>query len=169
MYFSLGSSIKAVLIDNKKKTEILQALYRLPYKVLWKYENTTHSGISRNLLTRTWFPQQAVLNHKNVRVFVTQGGLQSLEEGIHYRVPMVGMSFFGDQHFNVDRMVKIGIAKSVDYNTFTSNELEKAIIEVATNKRYYIESLFIFLIIERYFGRKKFWTRFFFNIFLLQL
>lgn len=103
--------------------------------MLWKYENTTHPEISRNILTRKWFPQQAVLNHKNVKVFVTQGGMQSLEEGIHYRVPMVGMSFFGDQHFNVDRMDKLGIAKSVDYNTFTSHELKEAITEVATNKR----------------------------------
>lgn len=135
VYFSLGSSLKTILIDDKTKSEILQALYRLPYKVLWKYENKTHPEMSKNVLTREWFPQQAVLNHKNVKVFVTQGGMQSLEESIHYRVPMVGMPFFGDQEFNVDRMVKVGIAKSIDCNTFTSEELEKTIIEVAGNIR----------------------------------
>lgn len=120
------------------KSEILQALYRLPYKVLFKYENSSHPELSKNVLAREWFPQQAVLRHKNVRVFVTQAGMQSLEEGIYYRVPMVGMPFFGDQLVNVDRMVNLGIAKSINCNTFTSEELRKAIREVATNKRYII-------------------------------
>lgn len=135
MYLSFGSSVKCELLDKDKIQQITQAVSHLPYKVLWKYENETLPGKPENVLTRKWFPQQAVLAHQNVKMFVTQGGLQSVEEAILNRVPMVGISMTGDQHFNIHRLVKLGVAESVDFDTFTAEELEISIEKVMHNSR----------------------------------
>lgn len=109
---------------------------QLPYKTLWKFESKNDVNTPDNVLVQNWFPQQDVLNHKNVRVFVTQGGLQSVEEAMHYRVPMVVIPMIADQHQNAKRIQELGIGISLDVETFTSEDLREAIVEVMQNPRY---------------------------------
>lgn len=135
VYFSLGSSVKTSLTDHSKLLLIAEVLSELPYKVLWKFENESLFQSSNNLLIKKWFPQQDVLNHKNIKVFVTQGGLQSVEEAIHYKVPMVGIPFNGDQFFNVESVVSLGIGRSLDFNSLSKLSLRETILEVAGNTR----------------------------------
>ncbi|KAG5858258.1 UDP-glucuronosyltransferase 2A3, partial [Gonioctena quinquepunctata] len=73
--------------------------------------------------------------HPNVKVFVTQGGLQSIEEAISNGVPMVGLPFFADQPVNVRILAEKGLAIEVDHHTMTKEDLKGAILEVATNIR----------------------------------
>lgn len=76
-----------------------------------------------------------IVAHRNIKAFVTQGGLQSMEEAITSKVPLIGMPFFGDQPMNVLKMVQLGIARSVDTETVTKQTLKEAIIEVAQNPK----------------------------------
>ena len=48
-----------------------------------------------------------------------QGGLQSMQEAVHYGVPLLALPFFGDQHFNARKMLdsKIGLVLHVDTMT----------------------------------------------------
>lgn len=135
VYFSLGSSIKTSLTDHNKLLLIADVLSELPYKVLWKLENESLFQPSKNLLIRKWFPQQDVLNHENLKLFVTQAGMQSVEEAIHYKVPMVAIPFNGDQLINAERIVSLGIAKSLDFNNLSQEALKQTIQEVAENDR----------------------------------
>lgn len=73
--------------------------------------------------------------HPNVKVFVTQGGLQSIEEAISREVPMVGIPFIGDQPVNVEMLVEKGLAVKVKRSEITKNSLKKAILEVAEQKK----------------------------------
>lgn len=107
----------------------------LPYNVLWKWEDDHFPDKPKNVVTRKWLPQQDILGHRNVKVFITQGGLQSLEESITNCVPMVGMPVFADQPLNVYKMVQLGIGRSVDHMTMTKEELKEAIRDVAENKK----------------------------------
>jgi glucuronosyltransferase len=104
--------------------------------VLWKWDVDHLPEPSGNVMARKWLPQQDVLSHKNVKAFVTQGGLQSVEEAIIHGVPIVGMPFFLDQPINVMHMVKMGVAQSIDHAIMTKNELKEVIIEVASNETY---------------------------------
>lgn len=70
-----------------------------------------------------------------MKVFVTQGGLQSSEEAIFNGVPLVVMPFFGDQRANAKSMVDLGIALEVDSSFLTKEELKKAIEDVAGNDK----------------------------------
>lgn len=58
-----------------------------------------------------------------------------MEEAISNEVPLVGMPFFGDQPLNVLKMVNLGIAKGIDIEKFTKDDLKEALIEVAENPK----------------------------------
>ncbi|GLV31320.1 UDP-glycosyltransferase family 49 member B2 [Carabus blaptoides fortunei] len=136
VYFSLGSNIKSSLLSKKLKQEICNTFNELPYRVLWKFEQSNFTKLSNNVKIAKWLPQQDILSHPNIKVFITQGGLQSLEEAIRKRVPLVGMPFYIDQPKNMDRMEKLGIGKVIDKATLTKKSFKKIIIEVAENSKY---------------------------------
>lgn len=70
-----------------------------------------------------------------MKAFVTQGGLQSLEEAIRSAVPMIGIPFGADQQFNVQRIVSLGIGKEVRFDELTVESLVNSIKEVASLTR----------------------------------
>lgn len=76
------------------------------------------------------------LGHPNIKVFVTQGGLQSIEEAISKGVPMVSLPFMGDQPRNGLKLQQWKIGVAIDPYKMDEEELRNAIIEVATNHRY---------------------------------
>nr|XP_023024873.1 UDP-glucuronosyltransferase 2B7-like [Leptinotarsa decemlineata] len=136
IYLSLGTNIISANMSTRIRDVIIQALSELPYKVLWKWETDYLPGQPDNVMTKKWIPQQDVLGHPNVRAFITQGGLQSIEEAIRNEVPMVGLPFMSDQPNNVKKLEDFGIAIGVDHKTMTKNQLKTAILKVAENKRY---------------------------------
>lgn len=71
-----------------------------------------------------------------MKVFITQGGFQSIEEAIYTQVPVVVMPKIADQFFNAKRAVNKGMGLSVDFATLTKNGFKTAILEVATNTRW---------------------------------
>ena len=50
-----------------------------------------------------WLPQNDLLAHPNLRVFVTHGGLLSLQEAIYHKTPLVGVPLVNDQKPNLVR------------------------------------------------------------------
>ncbi|XP_063913105.1 UDP-glycosyltransferase UGT5-like [Zophobas morio] len=137
IYFSLGSNVQSVNLNETLRNIIVEALSELPYKVLWKWESDYLPGRPKNVVTRKWFPQQDLLAHQNIRAFFTQGGLQSIEEAVSRGVPLIGMPFMGDQPPNVQKIVDAGIGLGVDPVSVTKEELKQCIIEVAENNKYH--------------------------------
>lgn len=70
-----------------------------------------------------------------MKVFITQGGLQSAEEAIVKGVPVVGIPFIADQPRNVAAMIKQGLGLRVEFESLTKDVLKEAIMEVAGNKK----------------------------------
>lgn len=89
-----------------------------------------------------WFPQQAVLAHPNVKLFITQGGLQSAEEATVYKVPLLVIPFIFDQDYNAKRIAKLGIGRILDFKDLNTNNLKSSILEVLTNPRLALEYYF---------------------------
>lgn len=75
------------------------------------------------------------LGHPNIKLFITQGGLQSSEEAIYNHIPMIGMPFVGDQQLNVRNMVAKGFALSLDFNTIDKATCKETILEIMNNPR----------------------------------
>ncbi|CAG9854773.1 unnamed protein product [Phyllotreta striolata] len=136
VYFSLGSNVKSTYLSVEVRQEIIKALGELPYNVLWKWETDHLPDRPPNVLTRKWLPQQDILGHPNIKAFVTQGGLQSIEEAITNEVPLVGIPFITDQPSNIKRIVELGMGQMVEQQTLTKEKLKKAILEVAGDPEY---------------------------------
>lgn len=64
-----------------------------------------------------------ILGHPNVKLFITQGGLQSIEEAIAYKVPILGIPLFADQFHNVKRIRHLGIGMELNFETITKEVL----------------------------------------------
>uniref|UniRef100_A0A1Y1L5Z1 UDP-glucuronosyltransferase n=1 Tax=Photinus pyralis TaxID=7054 RepID=A0A1Y1L5Z1_PHOPY len=135
IYFSLGSNVKSEFLKPQTIDMMLEVFGELPYLVLWKFEEDLPNKPSNVIISR-WLPQREVLAHPNIKLFITQGGLQSMDEAIHARVPMLGIPIFFDQPFNVKKMVNRGFGLELDHRTLEKSVFKETILEVIQNPRY---------------------------------
>lgn len=100
IYFSLGSNLRSMDLDDFKIIEILTAFKKIPnYTFLWKFEtNMMPMDLPSNVHIRPWFLQNDLLGNENTRLFITHGGLLSTQEATWHGVPMLGTPVFADQH-----------------------------------------------------------------------
>ncbi|KAF6203897.1 hypothetical protein GE061_002234 [Apolygus lucorum] len=138
VYFSLGSAVDMNIVTRGTRMDgFLKAFLSLKYRVILKWMGDNMPDVSDpRILIRLWFPQLGILAHKNTRVFVTHGGLQSVMETVNYGVPVVAIPIFGDQFKNVKIVVSRGIGVELDKRNLTENSLRWAIEEVANNAKY---------------------------------
>ncbi|XP_053958144.1 UDP-glucosyltransferase 2-like [Anastrepha ludens] len=123
IYFSLGSYMKSTEMPQEKINLILKAFSQLKQNVLWKFENSSIGHLPSNVKIQSWLPQNDILAHPNVKVFITHGGIFGTQEGIHWGVPMLCIPFFGDQHRNSMRSVQGGYARWLHFGQMTSEDL----------------------------------------------
>ncbi|CAH0678011.1 unnamed protein product [Spodoptera exigua] len=135
VYFSMGSNLKSKDMPEELKKSLLKMFGTLKQTVLWKFEEKMEN-LPANVHILDWAPQQAILSHPNLAVFVTHGGLLSTTESVHFGIPIIGIPVFADQFLNVIKAVNKGFAQRVDLSYTMADKLKEAIIEVTSNKRY---------------------------------
>ena len=89
VYVSFGSVISASLMPDEKRQHFLNAFKKLKQKVLWKWETEHMDGLPANVMLSKWLPQQEVLAHPNVKLFITHGGQSSFQETLCHKKPVV--------------------------------------------------------------------------------
>ncbi|EDV42998.1 uncharacterized protein Dana_GF18261 [Drosophila ananassae] len=136
IYFSLGSNIKSKTLSQERLKVILQAFSSLPQRVLWKFDEENLPEMPSNVFISKWFPQQDILAHPKVRLFVTHGGLLSTIESIHYGTPMLGLPFFFDQFRNIEYVIRQGLGLALNFNEMTAEELNSTIHRLLTEKAF---------------------------------
>ncbi|XP_047110697.1 UDP-glycosyltransferase UGT5-like isoform X1 [Schistocerca piceifrons] len=136
IYFSLGSNVRSSTMPEHKRRAFIEAFAQLPQRVLWKWEVDSLPGQPENVMIAKWLPQQDVLAHPNIRLFITQGGLQSMNEASYFAVPLIGIPFMGDQQHNVAKMVQAGIGYRLLFRDVTTDSVLKAIHTVLGNESY---------------------------------
>nr|AAK82354.1 ecdysteroid UDP-glycosyltransferase [Epinotia aporema granulovirus] len=143
VYVSFGSSIDAMEMDSGLIGEFVRAFARVPYMVLWKISNNVRDlyNVSSNVIIREWFPQRDILNHANVKLFITQGGVQSTDEAIDSCVPLLGIPMVGDQFYNTGRYVSLKIGQKIDVLRLEQEELALKIMDMVQNHSYYKNNL----------------------------
>ncbi|XP_050298914.1 UDP-glycosyltransferase UGT5-like isoform X2 [Anthonomus grandis grandis] len=137
IYFSLGSELKSESLPKAKIEMLLNVFKSLKQTVLWKFEAELEDKPD-NVMIRKWMPQNDVLAHPNLKLFITHGGLLSLTESIYHGVPVLAIPFVGDQVMNADHIVQTGIGLKVDFQDENVSEemLKKLIREVLDNPKY---------------------------------
>lgn len=136
VYFSLGTNIKSKFLPEDRQNIIKKTFGNLPYQVLWKFENDKLEGCPENVKISKWLPQQDLLRHPNIKLFITQAGLQSTQEALINGVPLIALPFMGDQLFNAKSIDIIGVGKRLNIHTITEEDFHSSILEVIKNPTY---------------------------------
>uniref|UniRef100_A0A182MLU6 Uncharacterized protein n=1 Tax=Anopheles culicifacies TaxID=139723 RepID=A0A182MLU6_9DIPT len=111
---SFGSVLKAATLPVTKRTAMIEAFKHFKQRVVWKWEEQMENQPS-HVFTQKWLPQKDVLCHKNVRLFVSHGGLLGVSEAVHCGVPVVAMPIYGDQFLNAAALVNRGVGVRMAY------------------------------------------------------
>ncbi|XP_025160044.1 2-hydroxyacylsphingosine 1-beta-galactosyltransferase isoform X2 [Harpegnathos saltator] len=108
IYVSLGTTASWSNLSKELLGKFVEVFSKLPYKIVWKYDSDEWSSRKLdNVFISKWFPQQGVLAHPNIKLFIYQGGLQSTEEAVHYAVPLLGFPIIYDQHSRLQRLASL--------------------------------------------------------------
>lgn len=105
---------------------------------MWKFENDGDSlgDIPANVMIRKWMPQNDILAHPNVILFIGHGGMFGTMEALYHGVPLLSIPFFGDQFRNAIRIEASGHGKFIQHRDITTKTLSKAINEIISNQAY---------------------------------
>ena len=78
-------------MTEERKRVFLEAFSQLAeFTILWKWDEEEVEGLPDNVILSKWLPQQDLLAMPNLRLFVTHGGLLSLQEALYHKTPLVG-------------------------------------------------------------------------------
>ncbi|KAI4462086.1 UDP-glucosyltransferase [Holotrichia oblita] len=135
IYFSMGGNVKSKEFPQATRDAILRVFSKLKEKVLWKFEDDL-PGKPKNVEIRKWLPQQDILAHPNVKLFITHGGLLGGIESLLHGVPVVGIPIFGDQALNMKNAVNRGYGISIPYKEFTEEKFSSALQGMLGNPSY---------------------------------
>ncbi|BFZ10326.1 hypothetical protein BsWGS_13365 [Bradybaena similaris] len=127
---SFGSLVMNLHAEMEAK--IMAALKRVTVNTIWRANIT--SPVPDKILTSTWLPVNDLLGHKNVKVFISHSGGNSMYEALYHAVPTVCLPLFYDQHVNAERAADKGFCLDLDIVKASSDELVTAIEKVVSSK-----------------------------------
>lgn len=134
--FTFGSLISMNTLPNDVLDAFKIVFSQLPQTVIWKYENDHMPDKPENVMLCKWLPQRAILQHPNVKLFISHGGMSGVYEVVDAGVPVLGMPLFYDQPRNIQNLVDLGIALSMNINNLTHTTLSEAINRLIKDKSF---------------------------------
>ncbi|XP_034480036.1 UDP-glucuronosyltransferase 2B20-like [Drosophila innubila] len=134
---SLGMELRSCDLSADTLALILDTFAILPQRIVWKFEgNQPRFNVSGNIYMSEWLPQQAILAHPNVRLFISHGGMLSIIEAVYHAKPVLEMPLFFDQFRNAERMQLEGAALHLDILTLSRQDFESAIRQLLDQPQY---------------------------------
>ncbi|XP_068587124.1 UDP glucuronosyltransferase 5 family, polypeptide C1 [Cebidichthys violaceus] len=132
---SLGTFVSELPADITN--EMAAAFAKLPQKVIWRHKGDRPATLGNNTLLVDWMPQNDLLGHPKMKLFVAHGGTNGVQEAIYHGVPVVGLPVFFDQYDNLLRLQERGGAKILTLATVDKdNNFLNAIQEVLNEPSY---------------------------------
>ena len=135
IFVSFGSVLKSSKMPEAKRQLLLSVFASLKQRIIWKWE-VAMPDAPKNVLVSSWLPQQDLLAHPKVRLFISHGGAGSFQETICHKTPLVGIPINGDQHTNVAEAVRRGLGVHQDWHGLEAAGLKAAVEEVLENPAY---------------------------------
>ncbi|KAL3289131.1 hypothetical protein HHI36_003569 [Cryptolaemus montrouzieri] len=135
--FSMGSVVEIGTNLPKEKLDIIMTgLGKIaPIKVLFKSEIEIPTA-PKNVLISKWLPQNDILAHPNLKLFISHGGLAGTTEAVFHGVPVLGIPFFADQKTNIDSVIRSGFAIKLELEEISQKTFDMAIKSLLINSTY---------------------------------
>jgi len=117
-------------MSQEKLNVFLETFRKIKYPVIWKWDEDNIPNLPSNVILKKWLPQQDLLAHPNLKVFVTHGGIFSLQEALFHKTPLVGIPLGTDQKSNMMRAQRHGYAVMLDWQSLNEPSFTEAIDRV---------------------------------------
>ena len=85
-----------------------------------------------------WLPQNDLMTHPKLKLFITHGGLNGQNEAAYHGVPMLVLAIYGDHVYNAKRGIRIGTTEMIDFSEVTYESL-KAKLDLMLNSDEYLK------------------------------
>ncbi|KAJ8681391.1 hypothetical protein QAD02_017178 [Eretmocerus hayati] len=138
IYFALGSM---TLIETFPK-ELLQKFFNVFEKlstvnVIMRVPKPEFMPniVPDNVLMKSWLPQQKILQHKNIKAFVTHGGANGIQEAIYYAVPMICIPLYFEQNMNCEIVNRKRIGMQLSLHD-SQSDFEKTLKDIIFHSVY---------------------------------
>lgn len=132
IYISTGSIIsskrfyqKCLRAFGSKDVTVILATGKVPSESLGRLPD--------NIYAYSYVPQLEVLQHSDL--FITHGGMNSVNEAMYYGVPMLVMPIVNDQSINALQIVRLKIGKRMRAFPASANKLYKNAMEILQDIR----------------------------------
>lgn len=129
---SFGSMV--VNLPDYVASKMSNAFQRLKYKFVWRVNMS--SPEPGKILTSTWIPQNDLVAHPNVRLFVSHCGKNGQYEALYNAKPTLCLPLFGDQWYAAERTRSKGWSLTGNIKEVTADDLVNMITELMTNSTY---------------------------------
>ncbi|CAL8109446.1 unnamed protein product [Orchesella dallaii] len=127
IFFSLGTVFLEGGMPQSLVNTFINVFSRLKLRVLWKWRSGNIEGLPSNVKVSKWLPQNDLLGHPNIKLFISHGGLLSTQESTYHGVPVIGIPLFVDQDVNMKQAEAHGYALKLELLDITEEYLENAI------------------------------------------
>ncbi|KAK2141701.1 hypothetical protein LSH36_1055g00102 [Paralvinella palmiformis] len=130
---SFGTYISNLPYDLASK--FCSAFERIPQKVIWKITNQTICGYPTDkVLALDWIPQNDLLGHPNVKLFISHCGKNSLLESIYHATPILAFPTAIDQPYNAQLVESRGLGHQMRLGEFSADDLASNITGILENR-----------------------------------
>ncbi|XP_065223736.1 UDP-glucosyltransferase 2-like isoform X2 [Planococcus citri] len=134
--FTFGSFVKVSSMPANVVNIFLNVFASIPQRVLWKFEDPLQN-VPDNVMLVDWLPQRDILEHPNVRAFISHCGLSGMYEAVYTATPVISCPLMFDQLANAAILEHVGVAVHLDIDSLTEESLLSAINSVFNDTRYY--------------------------------
>ncbi|KAH8267529.1 hypothetical protein KR018_012652 [Drosophila ironensis] len=137
IFFSLGTNIKRAHLQEDTVQKFFNVLSKLRQKVIWKWDDLENlPGKSDNIFYDKWLPQDDILAHPSIRLFITHAGKGGITESQYHGKPMLALPVFFDQPQNAKAMEQQGFGLTQSLLSLEEESFAAGIKEILENPKY---------------------------------
>ncbi|XP_055378367.1 UDP-glycosyltransferase UGT4-like, partial [Condylostylus longicornis] len=149
IYVSFGNDFMRNISENQIN-KIIMVLKRRKEKIIWSCnggENLKKNLLKSQLLQpitkfyiSDWLPQTTIMEHSNIKLFLTNCGHLSLIESIYFEIPILGLPYTNDEKILCNNIINNWrIGEILYYENFTIYEMNKTIEYILDiNSKFYM-------------------------------
>ena len=134
---SFGSVLKPSLMTQDRKMVLIKTFKKFPqYDFIWKWDEDEMDEKPENVLLSKWVPQQDILAHPKLKVFITHSGQSSFQETLCHQKPVVSIPVFSDQFINTKEVERLKFGIGIAYVDLNFERLFQALDRVLHDRIY---------------------------------
>ena len=109
--------------------------HQIPQKVIWKLKKRYLCEADPDkILLLDWLPQNDLLGHDNVKLFISHCGINSVLEAAYHGTPIMGFPLGLDQPYHAARVQHRGMGYQMSIRDFTEDQLVENIHNILINE-----------------------------------